>query len=359
MFILLFFTMKKILWVLLFILWLYYVGFSYWEYVNICPDSKYKSSCNKTCSSWTLYEFKLSTTTQGNLSWYYKSCCGWNVYSGNGDKIDQNNLLNPSLSNLYCCWSGEKYDGGLRRCVCENKAYWKKWKCCNGTVYNRKTISWDVWYYEECGIGFIYKYNGSAVVQRPWDNDRWTWYTICWEWKLVTSDWRCVPCAWAASLSGITVVSQSATNCNMVCAENEVAYTWVSGAPGCCPGTVKDWVCHQELLKMWVRVNNACLIDGQCWLNIYRILWIRASDNYDPSVSNVASDVINAAISMLWTIVTIVFVVAGVICSMNSISGKDSKNAMKVFVDSAVWMLMVWWSYAIIRLIQFIATAWS
>jgi hypothetical protein len=32
---------------------------------------------------------------------------------------------------------------------------------------------------------------------------------------------------------------------------------------------------------------------------------------------------------------------------------------MKVFVDSAVWMLMVWWSYAIIRLIQFIATAWS
>lgn len=394
MFILLFFVMKKIIG-LLCVFSLFYINYSYWltdceinfepcdiwyhfegsfpdctcvpdwwtnpnwwstTYSNKCTTwGTYWRNCNKTCEG-SLYDFKISN---GN-SWYFKSCCDWwKVYNSWGQELSIESLLNPNLNNIHCCWAWEKYDSNLRKCVCENDAYWKKRKCCNWTAYNWKTTTGEDWYYQDCGSGFVYKYNGSAVVQRPWSNDRWTWYVICWKWKLVTTDWRCVPCAWAASLSGISVVPESTVNCNIVCAENEVAYTGTSWAPGCCPGTVKDWVCHQELLKMWVRVNNACLIDGQCGLNIYRILWIRASDNYDPSVSNVASDVINAAISIMWTIVTGVFVVAGVVCSMNSISGKDTKKAMKAFVDSAVWMLMIWWSYAIIRLVQFLATAWS
>lgn len=354
MFILLFLSlMKKIIWGLLFIVWLFYIGFSYWDYINKCTEPKtYKSSCNKTCSSWTLYEFKLSS---GN-EWYFKSCCDWKVYSGNGNEIS--NLLDPNLSNVHCCDEGEKYDSVLRKCVCENKPYWRGWKCCDWEVYNWKTITGDDWYYEDCGKWFIYDYTGGEVVK--WvANSHLRWYDVCWIGSVVTNKWRCISCAWAANLSSSEIIQDSVSNCITECPANYVAYTAQNWVPWCCPWTVQDWVCHEELLQMWVRINNSCLIDWQCGLNVYRILWIRTADNYDPSVSNVASDFINAAVSFVWTVVTIAFIAAGVICSINSISWKDSKKALKVFTDSAIGMLFVWWAYVIVRLAQFLATAWS
>lgn len=292
-----------------------------------------------------------------DISW-----CTWTAFWRTGTQVYS------IVTKKSCCSEWNRVDEN-GNCVvnCTNWTYYGKNqdKCC-ATSSGYLAYKWkkkdDSWYYTECDEWVLYKkWANDVVFQQDGvpENTGANSYSFCWKGNVVTENWRCIPCAGAANLSGISINPNSTINCHIVCSEDEVAFTWASWAPGCCPGTVKDWVCHQELLKMWVRVNNACLIDGQCGLNIYRILWIRASDNYNPSVSNVASDVINAAISFMGTVVTIVFVVTWIICSMNSISGKDTKKMMKVFVDSAVWMLMVWWSYAIIRLVQFIATAWS
>jgi len=177
-----------------------------------------------------------------------KSCCPvWNIVNDNDECVVD-------------CTAWTYYGKKLDKC-CRNNSWY--------IAYNWKKKNNSSWYFADCGEWVLYKkWVGGSVIsdQSLVPSDSWAnAYSLCEKWKLVTSDWRCVPCVGAASLSGVTVDSTSAGNCHIACAENEVAYTWASGAPWCCPGTVKDWVCHQELLKMWVRVNNACLIDGQCW----------------------------------------------------------------------------------------------
>lgn len=126
----------------------------------------------------------------------------------------------------------------------------------------------------------------------------------------------------------------------------------------CCLGIVEDWQCITELPDLGIEMNTECLLNWQCSLNVYKVLWIRKS-NQNPTVWWLFQDVVLATTSFVWTVVVIALIVSGLIFAFGSISWKDTKKAKTIMIDCFIWLLLVMWSYTIIRLIQFLATAWS
>ena len=127
----------------------------------------------------------------------------------------------------------------------------------------------------------------------------------------------------------------------------------------CCPGVVdENWNCDTSLENLWITMNTECLLNWQCSLNVYKVMWIRKS-NEKPTVLWFFQDIVLAATTFVWTVVVIALIVSGLIFAFGSITWKDTKKAKTIMIDCLVWLLLVMWSYTIIRLIQFIATAWS
>lgn len=135
-------------------------------------------------------------------------------------------------------------------------------------------------------------------------------------------------------------------------------YTIPGWWTGCCPGYVENNECITSLPDLWITLDTECLLNWQCKLNVYKVMWIRKS-NENPTVSGLFQDVVLAATSFVWTVVVIALIVSGLIFAFGSISWKDTKKAKSIMIDCAIWLLLVMWSYTIIRLIQFLATAWS
>jgi len=143
---------------------------------------------------------------------------------------------------------------------------------------------------------------------------------------------------------------------------------WVQFYAWCCP----KWSILQDdpqnpnqnicisntVWNMWINMDSDCLINWQCSLNIYKTLWIRKS-NQDPTVSTFFQDIVLWATMFLGTVITIILVVSWILYISAAISGKSNSADMakKWIFNSILWLLFVVWSYAIIRLIQFIATA--
>lgn len=109
---------------------------------------------------------------------------------------------------------------------------------------------------------------------------------------------------------------------------------------------------------VWMTINTDCLIKWQCGMNLYELLWIRRRDT-TPTVMSLIQDVILAATTFVWTVIVIALVVSGLLFAIASISWKDTKRAKTIMIDCFVWLLLVMWSYTIIRLIQFLAMAWK
>lgn len=110
------------------------------------------------------------------------------------------------------------------------------------------------------------------------------------------------------------------------------------------------------LAGVWMTVNTRCLINWQCSMNLYELLWIRRKDT-SPTVMSLIQDVILAATTFVWTLMVIALVVSGLLFAIASISWKDTQRAKKIIIDCFVWLLLVMWSYTIVRLIQFLAMA--
>lgn len=114
----------------------------------------------------------------------------------------------------------------------------------------------------------------------------------------------------------------------------------------------------QDADMQGININADCLRNGQCSLNIYETLWIRES-NPNPTVGTFVQDIVLAATTFFGTVLTIVVVVSWLMRIMASINGKDPSNAKKGLISWVIGFLLVISSYAIVRLIQFLATAWS
>ena len=110
---------------------------------------------------------------------------------------------------------------------------------------------------------------------------------------------------------------------------------------------------------VWINITTDCLLNWQCSLNVYKVLGIRQS-NENPTVLWFLQDITLASTTaILWTILVIALIVSWLVFSFASITWKDTKKSKSILIDCLVWVLLVRWSYAIIRLIQFLATAWS
>ena len=136
----------------------------------------------------------------------------------------------------------------------------------------------------------------------------------------------------------------------------------------CCP---QEWMLvpdSQDSSKMacitntqWnlgINMNSDCLINWQCSYNIYKTLWIRQSDQ-NPSVSTFVQDIVLGITMFLGTAITIILIISGILYILAAILGKSNlaDMAKKWIFNSILWLVLVSWSYAIVRLVQFVATA--
>ena len=72
------------------------------------------------------------------------------------------------------------------------------------------------------------------------------------------------------------------------------------------------------------------------------------------TVMTITQDVVFWATVMVWTVLTIVIIYCG-LRYIFAAGWNDTSKYKKWLVDAAVWAILVWWAYAIIRLIQYIA----
>lgn len=162
-----------------------------------------------------------------------------------------------------------------------------------------------------------------------------------------------------------TVNAENPSDVN-TCVDLNKVYTWYNWVLQCCAGTLVDDSEHPGYQAcivntewdMWINMNKDCLVNGQCSYNIYKTLWIRKS-NQDPEVSSFVGDIVLATTTFIWTVIAIVLVISGIlyISAWITWNNTQANKAKKWIINSVIGLLLVTWSYAIIRLIQFIATA--
>lgn len=120
-----------------------------------------------------------------------------------------------------------------------------------------------------------------------------------------------------------------------------------------------EWWEGTQSSDYWMTINTDCLLNWQCKMNVYKLIWIRTSDP-NPTVLWFFQDITLASTTVfLWTVLVIAMIVGWLSRSFASITWKDTKKWKEILIASFVWMLLVMWSYAIIRLIQFLALAGS
>lgn len=195
-------------------------------------------------------------------------------------------------------------------------------------------------------------YWGTWRISRLWC---YAYKNCCEPGSVVITGWKCKRCD---SLSASEYAGVDTSNCAKWC-DTSKQYSLDNWLTVCCDGILEDNVCQPSLWEYWINLNEDCLLDWQCGLNVYKLLWIRKSDE-NPTVMWFFQDITIASTTViLWTVLVIAMVIGWLSRSFASITGKDTKKWKTILISSFVWMLLVMWSYAIIRLIQFLALAWS
>ncbi|AHB40841.1 hypothetical protein P148_SR1C00001G0023 [candidate division SR1 bacterium RAAC1_SR1_1] len=121
-----------------------------------------------------------------------------------------------------------------------------------------------------------------------------------------------------------------------------------------------DWKCDMSSSKgaaavQGIRMNETCLLNGQCSFNIYEFLGIRKSiaDNSSPELF--VQDILLSATFFIGTVVTIAIIVSGLMFVFAGATGKDPTKAKAGLKNSFIGLLLVVCSYSIIRVVQYIA----
>ena len=111
---------------------------------------------------------------------------------------------------------------------------------------------------------------------------------------------------------------------------------------------------------LWINMNANCLVNWQCSYNIYKTLGIRKSDQ-NPKVSTFVQDIILWVTMFIWTVISLILIISWVLYILASVQWSSSKADMakKWIFNSLLALILVSWSYAVVRLVQFIATAWG
>lgn len=117
------------------------------------------------------------------------------------------------------------------------------------------------------------------------------------------------------------------------------------------------WKCNRKGAPavQWIRMNESCLLNGQCSFNIYEFLGIRKSISDNNSPELFVQDILLSATFFIGTVVTIALIVSWLMFIFAGASGKDPTTAKAGIKNSLIGLLIVVCSYSIIRVVQYIA----
>ena len=100
---------------------------------------------------------------------------------------------------------------------------------------------------------------------------------------------------------------------------------------------------------------NSCLTGMGRWCFHYeRIMWIDKTQP-DYTAKSIAQDVIFAATYMVWTVLTVIMIYCWLMYIFAARAGSDTSKYKKWLINAAIWGVLVWWAYTIVRLVQYIA----
>ena len=105
-----------------------------------------------------------------------------------------------------------------------------------------------------------------------------------------------------------------------------------------------------------INVTWSCLKWMWKWCFEYdKIIWIADEKAGKTTAKTLSQDVVLAATYMVGTVLTIVIIYCGLMYIFAARDGRDVNKYKKWLINAAIWALLVWWAYAIVRLIQYIA----
>ena len=96
------------------------------------------------------------------------------------------------------------------------------------------------------------------------------------------------------------------------------------------------------------------LTDGSCTMNTYEILWVEPRDS-NKTLKGFTQDFFGWFTMFIGFVVFIALVYSGFLMIMWWADEKQFENWKKWVIYSIIWLLLVWWAYWIIRLVQLIA----
>lgn len=298
-----------------------------------------------------------------------------------GFSFSQNSCITDLWVDQACCsenpefiWCTEDVDS------CETE-FWVDVSCCKyypnaewcDDQINCINNDWIVLKDWTCCPDWSYPYDPSWLF--------WWWeqYTKCCNWILYDDDKKCCEqwvwirkADWDECLSCDTEEARNLPDYQKYCSEDtsncdsNKVYQDEEWLTRCCPWILVDdqenpgqktCIINTEW-SMWINMNKDCLINWQCSYNIYKTLGIRKSDQ-TPKVSTFVQDIVLGITMFLGTAITIILIISGILYILAAILGKSNlaDMAKKWIFNSILWLVLVSWSYAIVRLVQFVATA--
>lgn len=218
----------------------------------------------------------------------------------------------------------------------------KGWECCP---------SWSI----------AYDNNKKCCNWFPYDNEK----KCCEKWVGIRTEWdKCLSCQSKEAKNLYDFKEQCSPDISGC--DKDKTYEDSDWIKQCCPWLVVDdkenpgkktCIINTEW-NLWINMNTNCLINWQCSYNIYKTLGIRKSDQ-TPKVSTFVQDIVLGITMFLGTAITIILIISGILYILAAILGKSNlaDMAKKWIFNSILWLVLVSWSYAIVRLVQFVATA--
>ena len=94
---------------------------------------------------------------------------------------------------------------------------------------------------------------------------------------------------------------------------------------------------------------------GRWCFDMGKLTWIEKNQRSDISAMSIIQDIVYWATYMVWTILTIIIIYCGLCYIFASRDWKDVSKYRNWLIYAAIWAVLVWWAFAMVRLIQYIA----
>lgn len=105
----------------------------------------------------------------------------------------------------------------------------------------------------------------------------------------------------------------------------------------------------------WIQLEEWCLTNGGCKLNIYQTLWIRESTAWQNSTELLVQDIFLSATFFVGTLATIWLLVSWLKMVFGGADESQFESGKKWVKYSIIGIILVLVSYTLIRVVEFVA----